>query len=277
VVRFDSFYAANIAQGIWRAGSNEELADRVRSLTTEVSQHRQLTWVHVYGHRGFHDNELADRAADLGCQGKVSLQSRRWAAPPPALAPQHYMATDFCKKCGTEVLTRDMKWHFRRCTVEGRAIPEGMEKCRKCGDFVKHRRPHETRCRGSALANRTCNKCGKVFPEPPEGMLSRPLGNHEKLCQGDKGPAAPAHLGAPAAAVAFQAAAKPQGKAKAGAKAGGRGKLRAKTKAKAKVKAKAKGAAKAKGIARGRAAGVGRGRGRGRLAARPRAKPRGRG
>ena len=32
-IRFDSFYAANIAQGLWTPSSNEELAIRVRECT----------------------------------------------------------------------------------------------------------------------------------------------------------------------------------------------------------------------------------------------------
>ncbi len=30
-----------------------------------------------------HDNELADRAANRGCKGQVSTQSKGWAATPP--------------------------------------------------------------------------------------------------------------------------------------------------------------------------------------------------
>ena len=80
-IRFDSMYAANVAQGRWTPSSNEELAIKVQQLTEEVAKKRQLTWTHVYGHTGAHDNELADQAADLGRQGKVSASSRRWAKP----------------------------------------------------------------------------------------------------------------------------------------------------------------------------------------------------
>eukprot|EP00959_Pyramimonas_sp_CCMP1952_P215465 4507862-Pyramimonas_sp.AAC.1 len=55
------------------------------------------------------------------------------------------------------------------------------------------------------MANRTCRKCGKIFPPPPEGQLCRPLGNHEKWCKGvpvgAQGPAPADAAGAGPAAV----------------------------------------------------------------------------
>ena len=84
-IRFDSFYAANVAQGIWTPISNQELAARTRELVKAVMAKRIIIWEHVYGHTGEHDNELADRAADEGAKGRVSEQSRRWAAPLPPL------------------------------------------------------------------------------------------------------------------------------------------------------------------------------------------------
>jgi ribonuclease HI len=75
-IRYDSEYAANIARGTWAALSNEELAETVRNSVREIGLKRVMSWEHVYGQSGAHDNELADRAADLGCQGKVSLYSQ---------------------------------------------------------------------------------------------------------------------------------------------------------------------------------------------------------
>jgi ribonuclease HI len=85
-VRFDSTYAANVAQGLWEPRVHFELAARVRELRTEVSSRRVVTWEHVKAHRGTHDNELADRAAAVGAEGRVSAASRRWTAPPPISA-----------------------------------------------------------------------------------------------------------------------------------------------------------------------------------------------
>ena len=50
----------------------------MRALTEQVMEKIMIEWTHVYGHTGQHDNELADRAADLGAKGKVSDR----AAPP---------------------------------------------------------------------------------------------------------------------------------------------------------------------------------------------------
>eukprot|EP00974_Lingulodinium_polyedra_P069194 6698541-Lingulodinium_polyedra.AAC.1 len=70
-----------MVRGVWDPKANEELAARVRALTERVEQRRVITWTHVYGHTGEHDNELADRAAARGAAGRVSAGSRRWAAP----------------------------------------------------------------------------------------------------------------------------------------------------------------------------------------------------
>eukprot|EP00959_Pyramimonas_sp_CCMP1952_P450442 9431584-Pyramimonas_sp.AAC.1 len=77
-VFYDSQYAANIAQGRWDPKSNAELAAKVRELTQRVEEARVVTWTHVYGRTGNHGNELADRLADQGARGEVSLDSRRW-------------------------------------------------------------------------------------------------------------------------------------------------------------------------------------------------------
>ena len=82
-LRYDSEYAAKVAQGCWKPEANRQLAEKVRSLVSQVQENRVITWTHVYGHAGHHDNELADRCARRGARGEVSPDSRRWAAPPP--------------------------------------------------------------------------------------------------------------------------------------------------------------------------------------------------
>ena len=155
------------------------------------------------------------------------------------------MDTDFCKKCGVEVLAKDIVWHYRRCEVEGFVIPEGMSKCRKCKRLLNGgRMQHEGKCRGSEIANRTCSKCGKVFPELEFGMgLSRPMRNHELRCTAVVGGPEP------------EAAAKAKAKAKAKAAAKGKGKAKAKAKAAPEAKAKAKGKAGAKAKPKAKAQG----------------------
>ena len=85
--RYDSEYAAGLAQSRYEPKTNEELARQVAMITTEVMEKRVIVWEHVYGHTGALDNEMADRAADAGAKGLVSKWSRRWAAPPPAGPP----------------------------------------------------------------------------------------------------------------------------------------------------------------------------------------------
>ena len=253
-MHYDSTYAANIAQGIWDPKSNEELAAKVRELTKRIEERRRITWTHVYGHTGVHDNEMADQAADKGTDGPVSDMSVRWAAPPPALEEDPLRA-DKCRKCGVTVPARDIVWHVRHCTSTAAAIPAGKDQCRKCGVLIKQgtRSIHEAVCRGSDLANRTCSKCGKVFPAPVEGQSCKPMHNHEARCDGrspeqvrEEYLAAArrrvARRNAEIAAGAIVVRRGPRAKAKAKAKGG----AKAKAKATPKVKARPKPAAKAK-------------------------------
>eukprot|EP00973_Karenia_brevis_P070211 9758431-Karenia_brevis.AAC.1 len=132
--RFDSYYAANIAQGIWEPKSNEELAEKAREITSIVEGKRQITWQHVYGHSGEHDNELADRAADLGAKGRVSNVSKRWTqgtAESPAIE-YAWNEFDWCRKCGEKVPIQSYRVHSARCTPTANAIPDNIDKCRKC-------------------------------------------------------------------------------------------------------------------------------------------------
>ena len=193
MIRFDSYYAANIARGMWAAKSNEELAQRTYELTQRAQERRVITWQHVYGHTGEHDNELADIAADMGAKGKASSHSRRWAAPPPA-AEEDNREMDKCRKCGEIVPATEIKTHVRMCKATGWAIPFGFDECRKCKELIKRtmgtqtRWAHESVCRGSSLANRTCSKCGLVFPQETEYPIGLPraMRNHEIRCDGSE-------------------------------------------------------------------------------------------
>ena len=68
--------------------ANEELAAKVKELVEQVQQQRAISWEHVYGHTGAHDNELAERAANEGSRGKVSDQSQRWVQQQDAITAQ---------------------------------------------------------------------------------------------------------------------------------------------------------------------------------------------
>lgn len=203
-LRFDSYYAANMAQGIWDPKSNEELVAQVRKLTMDVEAKRVILWEHVYGHTGALDNELADRAADSGAKGKVGQASSRWTAPPPVTPLMDPNDTEYCRKCGELVPKREHVWHTRRCTVAGFVIPADKDKCRKCGLLVPK---GVTYVVAGAPAS-----YGKARKE------------HEEICIG----VAPLVAAAQVAHPKAKPAAKPRAKAKV------------KAKAKAKVKAKAK-------------------------------------
>ena len=63
VIRTDSTYAGNIADGTWKAKANLALVERVRLLWSEVRSIRRVSWNHVRAHRGHRWNERADHLA----------------------------------------------------------------------------------------------------------------------------------------------------------------------------------------------------------------------
>ena len=131
-VLFDSYSAANVARCFWVARANEELAVMARSLASRVEERRVVTCHHVYGHSGPHENEIADRLADAGARRLLGVGSRRWAAPAEGAAAEDE-PMGYCRECGAAVPERSVRWHVRRCTAVGWVIPEGVDKCRKCG------------------------------------------------------------------------------------------------------------------------------------------------
>ena len=136
------------------------------------------------------------------------------------------------------------------CTDVGWAIPEGFDECRICKELISKaslgnatRWEHEKVCRGTALANRTCGKCGKFFPlETNQIRCSRAMRNHEVRCQGP-GHQTVAEIRKSKGEIQrkrrAEATAKAKGKAKAKAKPIVRPKAKARFRAKAKAKTKA--------------------------------------
>ena len=78
VIRADSQYALNIANGQWRAKKNRDLASHVRSLWDEVSSLRELSGEHIRAHRGHRWNERADHLAFRAMSRKESLPLQFW-------------------------------------------------------------------------------------------------------------------------------------------------------------------------------------------------------
>ena len=192
-IRYDSEYAANVAQGRWKPKANQELAAKVVQLTNEVTEKRVISWIHVYGHSGEHDNEIADEAADLGAKGKVSLDHRRWYEPAQASSSSQVILPEICKKCGKEYDAAEIQKHMESCKHTPNFCPPEHEVCRKCkyvlwAPRLDYRTQHEKQCRGSKEANSTCAKCGETgWPLGARGS-SKPLGNHERKCKGTPRP-----------------------------------------------------------------------------------------
>ena len=90
VILYDSQYAYGVATRLFRAKENQLLATSVASLVDAVRASMSLEFEHVKGHSGAHGNEVADRLADRGSQGRVSPhcmhlvvyhQRDRWEGP----------------------------------------------------------------------------------------------------------------------------------------------------------------------------------------------------
>ena len=83
VICYDSEYAYSLATRLANPTTNKQLAESVASLVTMVRQKVHLTFKHVRGHTGIYGNEVADRLADRGAQGRVSPHAPHWITPLP--------------------------------------------------------------------------------------------------------------------------------------------------------------------------------------------------
>jgi len=94
-ILYDSKYAANIAQGIWRAEKNTDLARTVQGFLRLAKAARPVVFEHVKGHSGDKWNDRADRNADQGASGKLQC----WPRPAIALyEPQNTIQNMFGKR-----------------------------------------------------------------------------------------------------------------------------------------------------------------------------------
>jgi ribonuclease HI len=82
---YDSEYAANQAQGKWKANKNRALVERTQSLLHQarttvrgVQQQREVRFLHVKGHSGHMWNDRADGLANMGAAGG-QCSVGRWA------------------------------------------------------------------------------------------------------------------------------------------------------------------------------------------------------
>ena len=185
IVKYDSEYAAGMAQGKQVPTTNITLVKRMGEELAKVRTKRRVTFEHVYGHVGIHGNEIADRLAARGATGEIGPDSKRWAAP----APEKWgpLEKENCGKCGMlfagPTATRSCGAHELKCKLPWKMerVP-GFHPCRLCGQLCKGSRgegrgAHEKKCRGSDDANRTCRGCSLVFPTGAARW------NHESLCK----------------------------------------------------------------------------------------------
>jgi len=94
-ILYDSKYAANIAQGLYKAEKNQELARTVQGFFKTVKAARPIVFEHVKGHSGDRWNNRADANADRGAAGEL----RRWPRPAIALyTPQKTLMNMFGKR-----------------------------------------------------------------------------------------------------------------------------------------------------------------------------------
>ena len=71
LIRADSIYAGNLADGSWKAKANRALVARVQALWMEVKEQRDVAWDHVRAHRGHRWNERADHLAGRHALGEA--------------------------------------------------------------------------------------------------------------------------------------------------------------------------------------------------------------
>ncbi|MGB0489694.1 MAG: ribonuclease HI [Candidatus Poseidoniaceae archaeon] len=71
LIRADSMYAGNLADGTWKPKANRALVARVRTLWQEVKDQREVAWDHVRAHRGHRWNERADHLAGRHALGEA--------------------------------------------------------------------------------------------------------------------------------------------------------------------------------------------------------------
>ena len=99
MIYYDSEYAANMTTESWRPTANVELIESTVALYQRAkSRGRTIGLRKVKAHDGIHGNEVADRLAKRGAQGRISTESKRWAAPGRSWI--HPTDIEHCGKCG---------------------------------------------------------------------------------------------------------------------------------------------------------------------------------
>ena len=196
VICYDSEYAYSLATRLATPTTNKQLAESVASLVTMVRQKALLTFKHVRGHTGIYGNEVADRLADRGAQGRVSPHAPHWTTPPRGLWVARPTLQDLN-------LRQDQKGKFsegrQRAPANLVPIPDrpGYFRCDICNEGFRKGdlSQHQPICRGPDPANRTCKYCGTIlgtvqarknherYTHPHEALADGLISNIPKRCQ----------------------------------------------------------------------------------------------
>jgi ribonuclease HI len=117
-ILYDSKYAANIAQGIYKAEKNQDLARIVQGFFKTVKAARPIVFQHVKGHSGDRWNDRADRNADRGAAGELQC----WPRPATALyTPAKTLMSMFGKRPSPMT---DTNKSGKKCRLDGLVVIE---------------------------------------------------------------------------------------------------------------------------------------------------------
>ena len=86
-IRYDSKYAATLAQGKSQPHRNIALASTARAKTRYLKSLIKVRFIHVKGHSNDYFNDEADAAADKGASGLRSESLSETSPHPPAATP----------------------------------------------------------------------------------------------------------------------------------------------------------------------------------------------
>ena len=107
----------------------------------------------------------------------------------------HCRLKEVCRHCGKLFLKASARGaHEGKCSNIGVSLPDGRDRCRKCGLELQHRsvRSHEALCRGSHEQNTHCQNCGlridfsiisrpRTMPQMWHAVREKPVPAHPKV------------------------------------------------------------------------------------------------
>lgn len=125
-LRYDSKYAANIAEKVWRAHKNVALAERCQSLLAAERARRRggVTLAHVKGHSNNAGNDRADALVQRGMSGERSCQgpSPEEARKPAAAAASSPSSSKVADRSVVPTIRPSLKRPAAASAVESPAV-----------------------------------------------------------------------------------------------------------------------------------------------------------